>query len=133
MHLNVRKSGLRHATDFMASRWAAYTASIGLPFPQRIPSRDRFTDTWKELLKPLVLDAPMSVPQPPTSGRFWPLQSSVRYIQSRPPLVDATDWKRPLNFLLRGDAYPCTGASVTQLCIGLFKHHTRPAHPPTYG
>ena len=102
-----------------------YTAATGLPFPRPIPSLDRFTDTWKELVKPLALDRPVSVADPPTDGRFWPLQPWARYIQSRPPLVETIDWKRPLTFLLPGDAYPCAGGSWTQLSIGLLNHGAR--------
>ena len=50
------------------------------------------------------------------------MQSWGRYIQSRPPIVDTIDWKRPLTFLLCGDAYPCAGGSWTQLSIGLLNH-----------
>ena len=129
LDLNVPKSGFRHVSEFMTCRGAAYTAPTGLPFPRPIPSRDRFTDTWKELVKPLALDPPVSVPEPPTSGRSWPLQSWVRYIQLRPPLVDTIDWKRPLTFLLRRDAYPCAGGSWTQLSIGLLNHGARVRTP----
>ena len=52
----VPKGGFRHVSEFMTRRGAAYTAAMGLPFPRPIPSRDRFTDTWKELVKPLALD-----------------------------------------------------------------------------
>ena len=41
------------------------------------------------------------------------------------PLVDSIDWKRPLTFCLRGDAYPCAGGSWTQLSIGLLNHGAR--------
>ena len=115
----------------MTCRGTTYTATTGLPFPRRIPSRDHFTDTWKELVKPLALDPPVSVPEPPTSGRSWPLQSFVRYIQSCPPLVDNMDWKRSLTFLLRGDAYMCAGPSWTQLSIGLLNHGAG-ARTPAY-
>ena len=108
----------------MTRRGPAYTAAMGLPFPGPIPSRDRFTDTWKELVKPLVLDRPVSVADPPTSGRSWPLQLWARYIQSRPPLVDTIDWKRPLTFLLRL-ACPCASGSWTQPSIGLLNHGAR--------
>ena len=108
---------------------AAYTAATGLPFPCPIPSRDRFMDTWKELVKPLALDQPVSMADPPTSGRSFPLQSWARYIQSRPPLVDTINWKRPLTFLLCGDAYPCAGGSWTQLSIGLLNHGARGRTP----
>ena len=121
MDLNVPKGGFRHVSEFMTC----------LPFPRPIPSRDRFTDTWKELVKPLALDRPVSVSHPPTSGRSWPLQSWARYIQSRPPLVDTIDWTRPLTFLLRGDAYSCTARSWTQLSIGLLNHSAR-ARTPAY-
>ena len=131
MDLNVPKGGFRHVSKFMTCRGAAYTAATGLPFPRPIPSCDQFMDTWKELVKPLALDRPVSVADPPTSGRSWPLQSWACYIQSRPPLVDTIDWKRPLTFLLRGDAYRCAGGSWTQLSIGLLNHGARgrtPAH-----
>ena len=119
MDLNVPKGGFRHVSEFMTRREAAYTAATGLAFPRPIPSRDSFMDTWKELVRPLALDRPVSVVDPPTSGRSWPLQLWARYIQSRPPLLDTTNWKRPLTFLLHGDAYPCAGGSWTQLSIGL--------------
>ena len=104
MDLNVHKPGFRHVLEFMTRRGAAYTAATGLPFPRPIPSRDHFTDTWMELVKPLALYPPMSVPQPPTSGRSCPLQSWARYIQLRPSLVDTINWKMPLTYLLRGHA-----------------------------
>ena len=56
MDLNVPKGGFRHVSEFMTRRGATYTAATGLPFPRPIPSRDRFMDTWKELVKPLALD-----------------------------------------------------------------------------
>ena len=52
--LNVPKGGFRHVSEFMTRRGAAYTAAIGVPLPRPIPSRDRFVDTWKELVKPLA-------------------------------------------------------------------------------
>ena len=131
MDLNVPKGGFRHVSEFMTHRGAAYTAATGLPFLRPIPSRDCFMDTWKELVKPLALDRPVSVADPPTSGRSWPLQSWARYIESCAPLVDTIDWKRPLTFLLRGDAYPCAGGSWTQLSIGLLNLGAR-ARTPTY-
>ena len=72
MDLNVPKSGFRHVSEFMTRRGAAYTAATGLPFPRPVPSRCRFTDTCKELVKPV---APVSLPEPPKSGRSRPLQS----------------------------------------------------------
>ena len=131
MDLNVTKSGFRHVLEFMTRWGAAYTAATGLPFPRPTPSRHRFTDTKKELVKPLALDPPMSVPEPPTSGRSWLLQSWARNIPSRPPLVDTIDWKRRLTFLLRGNAYLCTGGSRTQLSIGHLNHGAR-ARTPAY-
>ena len=125
MDLNVPKGGFRHVSEFMTRRGATYTAATGLPFPHPIPSRDRFVDAWKELVKALALDRPMSVADPPTSGRSWPLQSWARYIQSRPHVVDTIDWKRPLTFLLRVDAYPGAGGSWSQLSFGLLNHGAR--------
>ena len=131
MDLNVPRGGFRHVSEFMTCRGAAYTTATGLPFPRSIPSCDRSMDTWKEWVKPLALDHPVPVADPPTSGRCWPLQSWARYIQSRPPLVDTIDWKRPLSFLLRGDAYPCVSGSWTQLSNGLLNHGAR-GPPPAY-
>ena len=129
MDLNVPKGGFRHVSEFMTRWGATYTAAAGLAFPCPIPSRDRFMDTWKELVKPLALDRPMSVADPPTSRRSWPLQLWARYIQSLPPLVDTINWKQSLTFLLRGDAYPCAGGSWTQLFIGLLSHGARGRTP----
>ena len=122
MDLNVPNCGFRHVSEFMTRWGAAYTAAAGLPFPRPISSCTRFMDTWKELVKPLALDRPVSVADPPTSGRSWPLQLWARCIQSRLPLLDTINWKRPLTFLLHGGAYPCAGGSWTQLSIGLLNH-----------
>ena len=69
MDLNVPKGGFWHVSEFMTRRGAAYTTATGLPFPRPIPSRDDLMDTWKELVKPLALDRPVSLADPPTSGR----------------------------------------------------------------
>ena len=55
MDLNVPKLGFRHVSKYMSRRGAAYTAAKGLPLPRPIPTRDSFTDTWKELVTPLDL------------------------------------------------------------------------------
>ena len=104
MDLNVPKGGFCNVSEFMTRRGAAYTSATGLPFHRPIPSRGRFMDTWKELVKPLALDRPLSVADPPTRAHSWRLQSWAAYMQSRPPLVDTINGKRPLSFLLRGDA-----------------------------
>ena len=103
MDLNVPKSGFRHVSEFMTSRGAAYTVRTSFPFPGSISSCDHFPDTWRELVKPLALDPPVSVSEPPTSGR--PLSSS------------------------QGNAYPCAGGSWTQLFIGLLNHGARARTP----
>ena len=129
MELNVPKLGFRHVSEYMSRQGSAYTAATGLPFPRPIPTRDTFTDTWKELVTPLDLRPPVSVPDPPASGRSWPLPSWARYVQSHPSLVDTIDWTRPLTFIVRGDAYPCAGGSWTQLSIGLLNHGARGRTP----
>ena len=68
MDLNVPKLGFRHMSEYMSRRGSAYTAATGLPFPRPIATRDTFTDTWKELVTPLDLRPPLSVPDPPASG-----------------------------------------------------------------
>ena len=78
--LHVPKLGFRRVSEYMSRRGSAYTAATGLPFPRTIPTRDTFTDTWKELVSPLDLRPPASVPNPPASGRSWPLPSWARYV-----------------------------------------------------
>ena len=73
MDLNVPKSGFRHVSEFMICCGAAYTAMTGFAFPRSIPSRDRFTDTWKELVKPFALDPTCPCRSPvhlAASGRY---------------------------------------------------------------
>ena len=128
MDLNVPKLGFRHVSEYMSRRGSAYTAATGLPFPRPIPGRNTFTDTRKELVTPLDLHPPGSVPDPPASGRSWPLPSWARYVQSRPSLVDTIDWTRLLTFIVRWDAYLCAGGSWTQLSIGLLNQGARGSH-----
>ena len=132
MDLNVPKGGLRHVSEFIACRGGGCLYRRNGPLiPRPIPSHDRFTDPWKEWVKSLALDRPVSVTDPPTSGPSWPLQPCTRYIQSRTPLVDTIDWNRLLTFLLRGDAYPCGSGSWNCLSIGLLNHSAR-ARTPAY-
>ena len=132
MDLNVPKGGFRHVSEFMTRRAPLTPPRRASHYPPPpIPSHDGFTDTWKELVKPFALDRPVFVAGPATSGRCWPLQSWARYIQSRPPLVDTIDWKSPLTFLLRRDAYLCAAGSWTQPSTGLLNHGAR-ARTPTY-
>ena len=131
MGLNVPKSGFRHVSEFMTRRGSAYTAATGLPFPRPILSRDLFTDTWKELVKPVALDPPVSVPEPPTSaalGRCNPGPATSNHAHPlRTPSI-----RRGRSFSSSGgDAYPCAGGSWTQLFIGLLNHSAR-AHAPAY-
>ena len=81
MDLNVPKLGFRHVSEYMSRRRGAYTAATGPPFPSPIPTGDTFTDTWKELVTPLDLRPPVSIPDPPASGRSWPLPSWARFVQ----------------------------------------------------
>ena len=133
MDLNVPKSGFRHESEFMTRRGGAYTAATGLPFTRPIPSRDRFTDTWKELVKPLALDPPVSVRARAPYKR--PLFAATILGALHPitptPYGHHQFWKRALTFLLRGDAYRCACGSWTQLSIGLLNHGAR-ARTPTY-
>ena len=127
--LNVPKVGFRAVSEYMSRRGVSYRAAAGYPFPRPIPSTDQFSDTWKEMAKPLELRPPVSVADPPVSGHSWPLQSGGRYVQSRPPLADVIDWLRPMTFLVRGDAQPCAGGSWTQLSAGLLNHGARGRSP----
>ena len=129
MDLNVPKLGFRHVSEYMSCRGSAYTAATGLPFPCPIPTPDTFTETGKELVTPLDLRPPVSVPNPPASGRSWPLPSWARYFQSSPSPVDTINWTKPLTFIVRGDAYPCVGGSWMQLSIGLLNHGARGRTP----
>ena len=129
LDLNVTKTGFRHLSNFMTRRGIDYTAATGHTFPRPIPMRQAFLDTWKGMAKPLELRPPVNVDDPPASGCSWPVHSWVRYIPSRPPLVDTNEWDRPLTFIVRGDAYPCAGGSWTQLSIGLLNHGKRGRTP----
>ena len=91
MDLNVPKLGFRHMIEYMSRLGSAYTAATGLPFDKPTPTRDAFTDACKELVTPLDLRPPVSIPDPPASGRSWPLPSWARDVQSRPSLVDTID------------------------------------------
>ena len=48
MDLSVPKLGFWHLSEYMSCRWSAYNAVTGLLLPRAIPTRDTFTDTWKE-------------------------------------------------------------------------------------
>ena len=90
--LNVPKGGLRHVSEVMTRRGAAYTAATGLPLPHH-----PFTRPLHGHMEGVGLAACARSTRvrggsdPPTSGRSWPLQSWARCIQSRPPLVDTID------------------------------------------
>ena len=129
MDLNIPKVGFRHMMQYMSRRGSAYTAATGRPFAKPIPTPEAFTDAWKELVTPLDLRPPVSVPDSPASGRSWPLPSWAPYVQSRPSLVDTIDWTTPLTFIVRGDAYPCAAGSWTQLSIGLLNEGARGRTP----
>ena len=132
MDLNVPKGGFRHVSKFMTRRVAAYTAATGLPFPHAIPSRDRFRDTWKELVKALALDRPVSWRIPPqaaalgccnrgpaTSNRVHPLWTpSIRRGHFRVPwgCLPVRRWKLDSTFLWAPQPR-CTGPN-TRLRIG---------------
>ena len=73
---------------------------------------------------PLALDRPVSVADPP-------IQSWAGYIQLCPPVVETVNWKRPLTFLLRGDAHSCAVGSWTKVFIGLINHGGW-GQPPAY-
>ena len=62
--LNIPKVGLRHMMEYMSRRGLAYTAATGVPFAQPIPTRDTFTDAWKELVPPLTYGRPCPSPIP---------------------------------------------------------------------
>ena len=91
MDLNVTKTGFRHLSEFMGWGGIDYTATMGHTFPLPIPKRQAFFDTWKDVAKLLELRPPVTVANPPASGRSWPVHSLARCIQSRPPLVDSID------------------------------------------
>ena len=70
MDLKVPKVGFRQMMEYM-SRWGpAYTAATGLPFAKPIPTRDVFTDAWKELVTPLDLRPPVSIRRLGALGRY---------------------------------------------------------------
>ena len=129
MDLNVTKSGVCHLSEFMTRRGIGYMAATGHIFPRPIPTRQAFLDTWMDLAKPLELRPPVTVADPPASGRSWHVHLWARCIQLCPPLVDTIDWGRPLTFIVRGDVYPCAAGNWTQLSIGLLNHGKRGRTP----
>ena len=75
MHLNVPKDGPWLVSAFMTRQRGLYPVATALPLAQPIPSCDHFTDTSKEWVKPVALEPTVSVADPLTNGRSWPLQS----------------------------------------------------------
>ena len=127
----VRLSGAKSLQDTLVSQllgeWVASSPLARARWSEA--TEVVFTDAWKELVTPLDLRPPVSIPDPPAIGCSWPLPSWARYVQSRPSLVDTIDWTRPLTFIVRGDAYPCAGGGWTQLSIGLLNHGARGRTP----
>ena len=78
MDLNVTKTGFRHLSEFMTRRGIDYMAATGHTFLRPIPARQTFLDKWKDMAKPLQLRPPVTVDDPPTSGRSWPVHSWAR-------------------------------------------------------
>ena len=128
MDLNVPKLGFRHVSENM-SPGAGLHGRNGPPVPPPHPHSGYVHGQSEGVGHPLDLRPPVSVPDPPASGRSWPLPSWARYVQSRPSQVDTIDWTRPLTFIVREDAYPCAGGSWTQLSIGLLNHGARGRTP----
>ena len=129
LDLNVTKTGFRHLFEFMTRQGIDYTTATSHTFPAPIPTQQAFSDTWKDFARPLELRPPVTLYDPPASGRSWRVHSRARYVQSDPPLVDTIDWGRPLTFIVRGDAYPCQvancppGSSTSQACGPLLVGH----------
>ena len=131
LHRGPHRVDFPHVSEYVTRQWAAYMAPMGCRFPQSIPTREQFLDTWKEMPKALEMGPPVSVANPASSGLRWPLQSWFRYIQSSPSLVDNIGWIRPLTFIVFGGSYPCFSGSWAQLSVGLLNHGTR-GHTATY-
>ena len=72
MDLNVTKTGFRHLSDFMTRRGIDYMAATGHICPRPIPTRQAFLDTCKDMAKALELQPPVTMDDPPASGRSWP-------------------------------------------------------------
>ena len=101
-----------------------YSAATGCPFAQPITARNKFFETWKETAQPLEVGCGQSYE--------WPLfTAAILHVQSCPPLVDTIDWKRPLTFIVLGDAYRCARSTWSPVSIGLRNNGT-PGRKPTY-
>ena len=87
---------------------------------------------WRARCTPLQLAPPVTAGSPPSSGRSWPIASRVNYVQSRNALRDCIDWSHPLMFIVRGDAFPCAGGSLSHLGIALANHGARARQPAYY-
>ena len=51
---------------------------------------------------------------------------------SRNALRHCIDWSHPLMFVVRGDAFPCAGGSLSHLGIALANHGARARQPAYY-
>ena len=131
MDLDVIKTGFRHLCELLTRRLIDFRSATGHTFPRPIPTRPAFLDRWKDVAKPLNLRPPVTVADPRTRRRSWPVHTWARYIPLRPPLVNITDWGRNLTFIVRTDAYLCADGCWTPLSFGLLKHG-KWGHRPAY-
>lgn len=111
-----------------------FTSADLPPWARPICSHEAFHAKWKELLKPLELDAPVRTASPAATGVSWGIHSWVEYIASRPALVDAIDFDGPpgmegLHLIVRGDGYPIAGTTFCNLCIALANHGPEARRP----
>ena len=69
MDLNITKTGFLHLYMFMTQQGIEYTAAMGRIIPRPIPKGQAILDMWKNMAKPLELRPPLTVADPPASGR----------------------------------------------------------------
>ena len=53
-------------------------------------------------------------------------------MQSRNAVRESIDWSQPLMFIVRGDAFPCAGGTLSHLGIALANHCARARQPAYY-
>ena len=67
----------------------------------------------------MELDPPVATVLPKATGIAWPFTSRTRYIVSWPGLLRSINGSFPLTFIVRRDAYPVAGGTLTQRTISL--------------
>ena len=117
------KNTLRQVSELISllqlQYWCTVTQLNPDHYVELLCTGNAFDLKSQELLTPLQLDPPTSTTHPCATAVVWPLDSWIRYVFSRPALIRRVYKSFPLTFLVRGDRYPVSGSSWTQITISL--------------